>query len=248
MAGHSQYSNIMHRKNAQDSKRAKVFSKIAREISVAARNNPDPSQNPSLRSAISEARSQNMPKDRIQRAISASSAKDGEVYDEIRYEGFGPGGVAVIVEALTENRNRTASDVRTCFQKNGGNMGEPGTVSHMFDRVGLIRYPADASTPDAIFEAAIEAGAEDCESTEDGHEILCRAEDLSAVRDSLEQAVGKAAEFARIIWRPQINVPITEDQAITLFKMLELLEDNDDVQRVFANYEVDDAVLEKLSS
>ncbi len=246
MAGHSKFSNIVHRKTAQDAKRSKIFSKLAREISVAAKSGPDPEDNSGLRGAIAAARAQNMPKERIERAIKSSAARDAETFDEIRYEGFGPGGVAMIVEALTDNRNRTASEVRSSFQKYGGNLGEPGTVAHMFQRVGLIFYPESVADAEAVFEAALEAGADDCETLDEGHEILCGAENLNAVRDALETSLGEPAEFARQIWRPQSSVALGGDNAASLFKLIELLEDNEDIQRVYANHEVDDAVLEQL--
>jgi YebC/PmpR family DNA-binding regulatory protein len=204
--------------------------------------------NPALRSAVQAARAQNMPKDRIGRVISSATAGDGENYEEMRYEGFGPGGVAVLVEALTDNRNRTASDVRSSFQKHGGTLGESGSVAYMFERVGSIRYPASAGSADDMIEAAIEAGADDCNSSDDGHEILCRPDDLNAVRDALERHLSAPAEAARLEWRPHNSIAIGEDQAETLFKLLEVLEDNDDVQRVYANFEVDDAVLARLGA
>jgi YebC/PmpR family DNA-binding regulatory protein len=248
MAGHSQYSNIVHRKNAQDKKRAKIFSKLAREITVAARTSPDPSMNPALRSAIQAARAQNMPKDRIERAISSAAGKDSTNYEEMRYEGFGPGGIALIVEALTDNRNRTASEVRSAFQKHGGTLGESGSVAYMFERIGLVRYLADAASADGMLEAAIEAGADDCSSDDEGHEIVCAPDDLNTVGDALEKILSAAASTARLEWRPTNTIAIGEDHAGTLFKLLDVLDDNDDVQRVFANFEVDEAVLEKLGA
>ena len=248
MAGHSQYSNIVHRKNAQDKKRAKIFSRLAREITVAARSSPDPDMNTSLRNAVQAARAQNMPKDRIERAISSASGSDGDNYEEMRYEGFGPGGVAIIIEALTDNRNRTASDVRSSFQKYGGTLGENGSVAYMFERVGSIRYPAAAGSADDMIEAAIEAGADDYNSSDDGHEILCGADDLNMVRDALELHLSAPPEAARLEWRPQSSIAIGEQQALTLFRLLEVLEDSDDVQRVYSNFEVDDAVMARLSA
>ena len=248
MAGHSQYSNIVHRKNAQDQKRAKIFSRLSREIAVAARLSPDPEMNPALRNAVQAARAQNMPKDRIERAITSATGGDGANYEEIRYEGFGPGGVAVIVEALTDNRNRTASDVRTAFQKHGGNLGETGSVGYMFERIGAIRYPASAASPDALLEAAIEAGAEDCTSSEESHEIVCAPDDLNAVRESLEHLLSAPPSEARLEWRPLNTITVGEEHAGTLFKLLDMLDDNDDVQRVYSNFEVDDDVMEKLSA
>ncbi len=248
MAGHSQFKNIMHRKGAQDAKRAKIFTKLIRELTVAARISPDPGSNPRLRAAIAAARAQNMPKDNIDRAIKRGSGEgDGSNFEEIRYEGYGPGGVAVIVETLTDNRNRTAAEVRAAFTKFGGSLGESGSVGFMFDRIGAISYPADAADADTMFEAALEAGAEDCTSTEDGHEIVCAPEDFNDVRDALEQRFGPAAS-AGIIWRPQNTVSVDEDKARTLFKLLETLEDNDDVQRVSSNFEVSDEVMQKLSA
>jgi len=248
MAGHSQYSNIVHRKNAQDKKRAKIFSKLAREITVTARSGADPSMNPALRSAILAARAQNMPKDRIERAISSASGGDSANYEEMRYEGFGPGGIALIIEALTDNRNRTASEVRSAFQKHSGTLGESGSVAYMFERIGLIRYPTDASSADDMLEAAIEAGADDCNSDEDGHEVICAPDGLNTVRDGLEQSLSAPATTARLEWRPTNTIAIDEEHAGTLFKLLDVLDDNDDVQRVFANFKVDDAVLERLSA
>jgi YebC/PmpR family DNA-binding regulatory protein len=247
MAGHSQYSNIVHRKNAQDKKRAKIFSKLAREITVAARTSPDPGMNPTLRSAIQAARSQNMPKDRIERAISSAAGNDSTNYEEMRYEGFGPGGIAMIVEALTDNRNRTASDVRSAFQKLGGTLGESGSVAYMFDRIGLVRYPEAAASADDMLEAAIEAGADDCESGEGGHEIVCTPDDLSTVRDALEKQLSDPASSARLEWRPTNTIAVDEGNATTLLKLIDTLDDNDDVQRVYANFEIDDEVLERLS-
>ena len=248
MAGHSQFKNIMHRKGRQDAKRAREFTRLIREIQVAARAGlPDPASNPRLRSALQAARAANVPKDNIERAIRRGSGTEGEAYEEVRYEGYGPGGVALIVEALTDNRNRTAAEVRTAFSKLGGSLGETGSVSYQFDRVGEIRYGAEAADVETMLEAAIEAGAEDCRSSEDGHEIICAPDDLGAVREALEARLGPP-EVARLGWRPQANVPVGSDHAETLFKLLEMLDDNDDVQTVVANFEVDDAVLERLSA
>ncbi|MEK9754849.1 MAG: YebC/PmpR family DNA-binding transcriptional regulator [Rhodospirillaceae bacterium] len=247
MAGHSKFKNIMHRKGRQDAKRAKVFAKLGKELSVAARSGSDPDFNPRLRLAINAAKAQNMPNDNIARAIKRAEGDDAAVYEEVRYEGYGPGGVAIIVESLTDNRNRTASEVRAAFSKNGGNLGETGSVSFMFDRVGIIDYTAAAASAEAMFEAALEAGAKDVSSDDDGHEIICEPDDFSAVRDTLEEKFG-AAEEARLDWRAQNNVPVNEDTAGTLLKLLDVLEDNDDVQQVSANFEVDDAVLERLSA
>ena len=249
MAGHSQFKNIMHRKGAQDAKRAKVFSRLAREITVAAKEGlPDPDKNPRLRTAIANARAENMPKDNIERAITKATGGDGAAaFEEIRYEGFGPGGVAVIVEALTDNRNRTASEVRSTFSKNGGTLGESGSVGYLFDRIGEVRYEADAGSVEAIFDAAIEAGAEDAISTADGHEIICAPDELNEVRDALEMRLGPPAT-AQLTWRPQTTIPVEEDAAETLMKLLESLDDCDDVQRVSANFEIADDLLERLSA
>ena len=248
MAGHSQFKNIMYRKGAQDKKRAKMFAKLAKEITVAAKMGmADPNFNPRLRAAIQAARAQNMPKDNIERAIKKSTEAGGDNYEEVRYEGFGPGGVGVIVEALTDNRNRTASDVRAVFSKNGGNMGETGSVSFMFDHVGQIDYPAETASADEMLEAAFEAGAEDCRSGENGHELLTVVEDLHEVATTLEEKFGPA-EAARIVWRPQNTVELDDEKAETMLKLLDALDDNDDVQQVYANFEMSDSVLEKLSA
>ncbi len=248
MAGHSKFKNIMYRKGAQDARRSKLFSKLSREITVAAKlGGPDSSANHRLRGAIVSARSQSMPNDNITRAIKRAEGSDAETYEEVQYEGFGPGGVLVIVEGLTDNRNRTAAEIRTKFAKNGGNMGESGSVAYLFDRVGAINYPADAGSPDDVFEAALEAGAEDCESTEEGHDIFCRADELHAVAEALVPALGEARK-ASLIWRPQTTVEIDEDKVPTLFKLLEALEDDDDVQSVYANFEISDQLMEKLSA
>jgi len=249
MAGHSQFKNIMHRKGAQDAKRAKVFTKIIRELTVSARAGvPDPAANPRLRAAIMAARGANMPKDTIDRAIKrGAGGDDGANYEEVRYEGYGPGSVAIIVEALTDNRNRTAPEIRTAFSKNGGALGESNSVSFMFDRIGAIRYPAAAADADSMFEAALEAGADNVESSEDGHEITCAPDDLGAVREVLEAKFG-TPEHARLDWRPQTLVPVAdEDAAKALLKLLDILEDNDDVQRVSANFEIADEVMERLA-
>jgi YebC/PmpR family DNA-binding regulatory protein len=249
MAGHSQFKNIMYRKGAQDAKRGKVFTKLIRELTVAARSGlPDPEANSRLRSAITAARAANMPKDTMERAIRRGAGEDGgESYEEVRYEGYGPGGVAIIVEALTDNRNRSASEVRAAFNKHGGSLGESGSVSYMFDRVGLIHYQADVANAEEMFEAALEAGAEDVVSGEAGHEVTCVPDDLSRVRDALEQRFGPA-DAVRLDWKPNVSVAIDERQAETVFKLLAALDDNDDVQRVMANYEVSDEVLERLSA
>jgi YebC/PmpR family DNA-binding regulatory protein len=248
MAGHSQFKNIMHRKGAQDKKRAVLFSKLAREITASAKTGlPDPAKNPRLRGAVLAARAQNMTKDAIERAIQKSQGGDAANYDDVRYEGYGPGGVAVIVEGLTDNRNRTASDVRAAFAKNGGTLGESGSVAFMFTRFGSVKYPLKAGTADTMLDAAIEAGAEDVESNAEGHEILCQPDDLSTVRDGLEAKFGPA-DSSRLIWRPNATNPVTdEDAAQSLLKMLDALDDNDDVQQVYANYEIDDALMNKLA-
>ena len=248
MAGHSKFKNIQHRKGAQDKKRAKIFSRLAKEITVAAKMGmPDPDSNPRLRTAILAARAQNMPKDNIERAIKKSADADGESYDEVRYEGFGPGGIGVIVETLTDNRNRTASDVRSTFSKSGGNMGETGSVSFMFDRVGSIEYGPDAADAETVFEAAIEAGAEDVVSGEDGHEIICSMEDLHGVVDVLAGVLGEP-RAASIVWKPQNDVPVDSEAAEMVLKFIDALDDLDDVQNVYANFDIADEVMEKLSS
>ncbi len=246
MAGHSKFKNIMHRKGAQDKKRSAMFSKLSREITVAAKMGlPDPDMNPRLRAAINAAKAQSMPKDNIQRAIDKASKGEGENYEEVRYEGYGPGGVAIIVEALTDNRNRTATNVRTAFSKNGGNLGASGAVSHGFDRMGLIDYPAAAGDEDKVLEAAIEAGAEDVESSEDGHMIWTAMDALHEVAKALEAVLGPA-EGAKLAWKPQTQVDVDEANAATLLKLIDTLEDDDDVQTVWGNYEVSDAVMERL--
>ena len=249
MAGHSQFKNIMYRKGAQDAKRSKLFSKLAREVQVAARmGTPDPEMNARLRAAIAAARAANMPKDNIERAIKrGTSGEDDANYEEVRYEGYGPAGVAVIVEALTDNRNRTAADVRSAFTKLGGNLGETGSVSFMFDRVGSINYLPDAATAEEMLEAAVDAGADDCETTEDGHEINCDPDDLNEVREALEQQFG-ASQNAGLTWKPQNTVVLDAHQADTMIKLLDVLEDNDDVQRVSANFDIPKDVLEQMSA
>ncbi|HIJ63213.1 MAG TPA: YebC/PmpR family DNA-binding transcriptional regulator [Rhodospirillaceae bacterium] len=249
MAGHSQFKNIMHRKGAQDAKRAKVFTKIIRELTVSARAGlPDPAANPRLRAAMLAAREANMPKDTIERAVKRGAGGEGDSnYEEVRYEGYGPGSVAVIVEALTDNRNRTASEIRSAFSKHGGTLGETNSVSFMFDRIGAIHYPVAAASADAMFEAALEAGADNVESGEDGHDVACLPEDLNAVREVLEAKFGPPAA-ARLDWRPQTSVPVTDEaMAQTLMKFLEVLDDNDDVQRVQANFDIPQDIMERLS-
>ncbi len=246
MAGHSKYKNIMYRKGAQDKKRSGMFSKLSREITVAAKMGlPDPDMNPRLRAAINAAKAQSMPKDNIQRSIDKAARGDAETYEEIRYEGFGPGGVSLIVEALTDNRNRTATNVRTAFAKNGGNLGASGSVSHAFDRVGLINYPATAGDSEKLFEAALDAGAEDVSSSDDGHEIWTEIGALHEVTKALEPALGEA-EGAKLAWRPQVMVEVDEGAAATLFKLIDALDDDDDVQTVWGNYDIPDDILEKL--
>jgi len=248
MAGHSQFKNIMYRKGAQDAKRSKIFSKLSREITVAAKVGlPDPEHNAVLRAAVIAARAQNMPKDNIERAIKRAAGNDGANYETVRYEGFGPGGISVIVEGLTDNRNRTAGDVRAAFQKHGGTLGESGSVSYMFDQVGRIVYPESAGSYEKVFEAALEAGASDVETGDEGHEVFCEKEDFNTVRDALQESLGDASS-ARLVWRPQNTIEVDEDQASTLFKLLDVLDDNDDVQNVFANFEVADDVMKKLSA
>ena len=248
MAGHSQFKNIMHRKGRQDAVRSKMFSKLAREITVAAKMGmPDPDMNPRLRLAIQAAKAVSMPKDNIQRAINKAAGNDTENYDEVRYEGYGPGGIALIVEALTDNRNRTASNVRAAFTKAGGALGETGSVSFLWDKVGEIYYPASAGSADKVMEAAIEAGADDVESDDEGHTILCSFESLNDVSKAMESALGEP-ESAKIIWKPQTTVPVDEDRAQSLMKLVGNLEDDDDVQSVYANFEVDEETLAKLSA
>lgn len=246
MAGHSKFKNIMHRKGAQDKKRSNLFSKLSREITVAAKMGvPDPDMNPRLRLAVNNAKAQSMPKDNIQRAIDKASANDGDSYEEVRYEGYGPGGVALIVEALTDNRNRTATNVRTCFSKNGGNLGTEGSVQHGFERLGLIEYPASAGDEEKVLEAAIEAGAEDVESTDEGHTIWTAADDLHAIAGALEAILGEA-ESVKLAWKPNITVAMDESGAATLLKLVDALDDDDDVQTVWGNYEISDEIMEKI--
>jgi YebC/PmpR family DNA-binding regulatory protein len=246
MAGHSKYKNIMYRKGAQDKKRSAMFSKLSREITVAAKMGaPDPDMNARLRAAVNAAKAQSMPKDNIQRSIDKASATDAENYEDIRYEGFGPGGVSLVVEALTDNRNRTATNVRTAFSKNGGNLGASGSVTHGFSRLGLIEYPAAAGDADKVFEAAIEAGAEDVESDEDGHQIWTAVDDLHDVARALEAPLGEA-ESVKLAWRAQTMVDVGEGDAVLLMRLVETLEEDDDVQTVWGNYEMSDEVLEKL--
>jgi YebC/PmpR family DNA-binding regulatory protein len=248
MAGHSKWANIQHRKGRQDAARSKLFSKLAKEITVAAKmGDPDPEKNPRLRLAVKEAKSSSVPKDVIDRAIKKSQGGDGEDYEEIRYEGYGPNGVAVIVEAMTDNRNRTASTVRSTFGKHGGNLGETGSVSFMFERKGQVIYPAEAGSADDIMMAAIEAGAEDVESGEDGHVVWCADTDLNDVSNALESQLGES-ETTKLVWRPTTTTELDLEDAEKLMKLIEALEDDDDVQRVTANFEISDEVMEQLSA
>ena len=250
MAGHSKFKNIMHKKGRADAARSKLFSRLSKEITVAVKmggGTTDPDMNPRLRLAIANAKGQSMPKDNIQRAITKGSGGDGEDYKEMRYEGYGPGGVAIIVEALTDNLNRSASNIRAAFSKNGGSLGETGSVSFMFDRVGEVVFKPEAGSADDVMEAAIEAGAEDVTSDEDGHTIICAFEDLGEVSGALEAALGEP-ESVNLIWRPQNQTPIPEDKAVTLYKLLDALDEDDDVQNVYSNEDVDEAVMEKLSA
>ena len=248
MAGHSQFKNIMHRKGRQDAQKSKLFGKLAREITVAAKlGAPDPAMNARLRAAIISARQENMSKDSIERAVKKASGGDSESYDEIRYEGYGPGGVAVIVEALTDNRNRAASDIRSYFTKSGGNLGETGSVSFMFDRTGIIEYDSSKASDDAMLDAAIEAGAEDVVSNEGGHEIYTTQESLREVAKALEAKFGEPRKAA-LVWKPQSTVAVNDEQGEKLFKLIETLNEHDDVQNVYANFEVSDALMQKLSA
>ena len=248
MAGHSQFKNIMHRKGAQDKKRAKIFTRLIRELTVAAKAGADPDSNPRLRTAIAAARAANMPKDNIDRVLKKATGGGEETnYEEIRYEGYGPGGVAIIVDALTENRNRTASEVRAAFSKYGGNLGETNSVGFMFDRIGLISYPKDLVSSEAAFEAAVESGASDVEATQSSYEFICSPEEFNNVREYLEDEYGQP-ESAGLSWKPQSTVELSADQASTLLKLLDVLDDNDDVQSTAANFEISDEVLEKLTN
>ena len=246
MAGHSQFKNIMHRKGKQDGIRSKMFSKLAREITVAAKTGlPDPTMNAALRLAVQNAKAQSMPKDNIERAIKKASGADAETYDAIRYEGYGPGGVAVIVETLTDNRNRTASVVRSTFSKAGGALGETGSVSFSFDHVGEITYKASVGDADKVMEAAIEAGAEDVVSDEDGHTIYCAFEDMNEVSKALEAVLGEA-ESVKAIWKPQNTIEVDADRGESLMRLIGILEEDDDVQNVYANFELSDEAAAKL--
>jgi len=248
MAGHSQFKNIMHKKGRADKARSKLFGKLAREITVAAKlGMPDPAFNPRLRAAILAARAENMPKDNIERAVKKSQGADTESYDEIRYEGYGPGGVAVIVEALTDNRNRTAGEVRAIFTKNGGNLAETGAVSFMFNHLGVVEYDAKAASADAMLEAAIDAGAEDVISNEDGHQIFTTPETLRDVAKALEAKFGEPRKAA-LLWKPQNTVSLDDEAGEKVLRLIESLDDSDDVQNVYANFEVSDALVQKLSA
>lgn len=247
VAGHSKFKNIMHRKGAQDKKRSAMFSKLSREITVAAKTGlPDPDMNPRLRAAVLAAKAQSMPKDNIQRSIDKAAKGDDENYEEIRYEGFGPGGVALIVEALSDNRNRTATNMRTAFSKNGGNLGASGSVSHGFERMGLIEYGASAGDAEKVLDAAIEAGAEDVESDEDGHQIWTNVEGMHDVAKALEAALGEA-EAVKLGWKPSTEVTVTGDDVATLMKLIDTLEEDDDIQTVWGNYDFSDEDLAKLA-
>jgi YebC/PmpR family DNA-binding regulatory protein len=248
MAGHSQFKNIMHKKGRADKARSKLFSKLAREITVSAKlGMPDPAFNPRLRAAILAARAENMPKDNIERAIKKSQGSDSESYDEIRYEGYGPGGVAVIVEALTDNRNRTAGEVRAIFTKAGGNLAETGAVSFMFDHVGVVEYDAAAASADAMLEAAIEAGAEDVVSNDDGHQVFTTTDTLAEVAKALEAKFGEPRK-ATMVWKPQNSIGLDDEAGEKVLKLIETLDDNEDVQNVYANFEVSDALVQKMSA
>ena len=246
MAGHSKWANIQHRKGRQDAARSKLFSKLAKEITVAAKmGDPDPEKNPRLRLAVKEARKQSVPKDVIERAIKKASGGDAENYEEIRYEGYGPGGVAIIVEAMTDNRNRTASSVRSIFNKHGGNLGETGSVGFMFDRMGQITYPLGVGDMETVMEAAIEAGAEDVEDTDEGYIIWTAASDLASVSNYLEENLGPS-ESTRLVWRPNMTTELDLEGMQKLARLIEALEDDDDVQSVTANFEVSDEVMAQL--
>jgi YebC/PmpR family DNA-binding regulatory protein len=248
MAGHSQFKNIMHKKGRADKARSKLFSKLAREITVAAKlGMPDPAFNPRLRAAMLAARAENMPKDNIERAVKKAAGNETETYDAIRYEGYAPGGVAVIVEALTDNRNRTAGEVRAIFTKNGGNLAETGAVSFMFSHVGVVEYDAKAGNADAMLDAAIEAGAEDVVSTADGHQIFTTPDTLNEVTKALETKFGEPRK-STLLWKPQNTVAVDDESGEKILKLIESLDDNEDVQNVYANFEVSDALVQKMSA
>jgi YebC/PmpR family DNA-binding regulatory protein len=246
MAGHSQFKNIMHRKGRQDAQKSKLFGKLAREITVAAKLGvPDPAMNPRLRAAVIAARQENMPKDNIERAIKKAIGGEGENYDEIRYEGYGPGGVAIIVEALTDNRNRAASDIRSYFTKSGGNLGETGSVAFMFDRTGVIEYDRSVASDDAVLDAAIEAGADDVISNQSGHEIYASPESLREVAKALEAKFGEPRK-AGLTWKPQNTVAVDDETGEKLLKLMDMLNEHDDVQNVFVNFEISDTLMAKM--
>ena len=248
MAGHSQFKNIMHKKGRADAARAKAFAKLGREITVAAKmGSPDPTMNPRLRLAVQAARAENMPKDNIERAIKKAAGGDSDSYEEVRYEGYAPGGIAVIVEALTDNRNRTGGAVRAAFTKFGGNLGATGSVAHMFNHVGEVTYPVAVGSADTILEAAIDAGADDAISDENSHVITCEFESLGSVAAALEETLGEA-ESVKTVWTPKLTSPVDEDQAGTILKLIAMLDDDDDVQNVFANFEISDEIMQKLTA
>ena len=248
MAGHSQFKNIMHRKGRQDAARSKLFSKLAREITVAAKLGvPDPNMNPRLRAAILAARAENMPKDNIERAIKKAQGGDADNYEEIRYEGYGPGGVAIIVEVLTDNRNRTASDVRSAFSKSGGHLAETGAVAFLFDRVGMVEFDAKVASEDDMLDAAIEAGADDVASTSSGHEVYVEQDRLRDVARALEARFCEPRKAA-LVWKPQNTVAIDDEKGEKMFKLMELLNEHDDVQHVYANFEISDALMAKMGA
>lgn len=248
MAGHSKWANIQHRKGRQDAARSKLFSKLSKEITVAAEmGDPDPDKNPRLRLAVKEAKAQSMPKDNIERAIRKAAGGEGDAYEDVRYEGYGPGGAAVIVEAMTDNRNRTASTVRAAFGKNGGNLGETGSVGFMFERKGEIAFPVSAGDEDQVMSAAIEAGAEDVESTEYGHVVYCADSELNEVAAALEATLGES-ETARLIWKPTSSANLGFEDARKLLQLIETLEDDDDIQRVTSNFEIPDEMMERLGA
>jgi YebC/PmpR family DNA-binding regulatory protein len=248
MAGHSQFKNIMHRKGRQDAAKSKLFGKLAREITVSAKLGvPDPAMNPRLRAAMMAARAENMPKDNIERAIKKALGGDAETYEQIRYEGYGPGGVAVIVEVLTDNRNRAAGEVRASFTKSGGNLAETGAVSFMFDHVGVIEYDAKAASAEAMFEAALDAGADDVVSNETTHEVYAAQDHFGSLAKALETKFGEPRK-ASLVWRPQNTVSVDDEQGEKVLKLIENLNDNDDVQNVYANFEISDALVRRMSA